>query len=230
MPKSNKSFSMDHAIKVYVSPANNSSEYLESISTQSTGDEEPGEKLDELGTLVNEELNELQKTSGQISEPTNDEDDDEVFIKTEDIGDNNIPKEMENEDMNKSPSALAQVARTLQMVSSWLNRTRTNSDNQAPRVDSFLEKLEMAGPSHFTGDNTFTNASSSSIFVDPSHAFHFYWLMVVTICVLYNWIFIIARAAFADLQSRSIILWLVLDYVSDLVYIVDMVIQFKTGK
>ena len=219
---------MDHAIKVYVSPAN-SSEYLESISTQSTGDEEPGEKLDELGTLVNEELNELQKTSGQISEPTNDKDDDEVF-KTEDIGENNIPKEMENEDMNKSPSALAQVARTLQMVSSWLNRTRTNSDNQAPRVDSFLEKLEMAGPSHFTGDNTFTNSSSSSIFVDPSHAFHFYWLTVVTICVLYNWIFIIARAAFADLQSRSIILWLVLDYVSDLVYIVDMVIQFKTGK
>lgn len=223
MPKSNNnSASMDHAIKVYVSPAENSSEYLESISTQSTGSEDPGEKLDE-DALVNETLR-------QLSESPSDTDDDEVFTKTEDMGENNIPKEMENGDKNKSPSALAQVARTLQMASSWLNRTRANSDKQAPRVDSFLEKLEMAGPSHVTRDNNFTDSSTSSIFVDPSQSFHFYWLIVVTICVLYNWIFIIARAAFTDLQSRSIVLWLVLDYVSDLIYVVDMVIQFKTGK
>lgn len=223
MPKSNNnSASMDHAIKVYVSPAENSSEYLESISTQSTGSEDPGEKLDE-DALVNETLR-------QLSESPSDTDDDEVFTKTEDMGEKNIPKEMENGDKNKSPSALAQVARTLQMASSWLNRTRANSDKQAPRVDSFLEKLEMAGPSHVTRDNNFTDSSTSSIFVDPSQSFHFYWLIVVTICVLYNWIFIIARAAFTDLQSRSIVLWLVLDYVSDLIYVVDMVIQFKTGK
>ena len=55
---------------------------------------------------------------------------------------------MEDGDKNMSRSALAQVVRTLQ--SSWLNRTRANSDKQAPRVDSFLEKLEMAGPSHVT--------------------------------------------------------------------------------
>lgn len=223
MPKSNNnSASMDHAIKVYVSPAENSSEYLESISTQSTGSEDPGEKLDE-DALVNETLR-------QLSESPSDTDDDEVFTKTEDMGENNIPKEMENGDKNKSPSALAQVARTLQMASSWLNRTRANSDKQAPRVDSFLEKLEMAGPSHVTRDNNFTDSSTSSIFVDPSQSFHFYWLIVVTICVLYNWIFIIARAAFTDLQSRSTVLWLVMDYVSDLIYVVDMVIQFKTGK
>lgn len=223
MPKSNNnSASMDHAIKVYVSPAENSSEYLESISTQSTGSEDPGEKLDE-DALVNETLR-------QLSESPSDTDDDEVFTKTEDMGENNIAKEMENGDKNKSPSALAQVARTLQMASSWLNRTRANSDKQAPRVDSFLEKLEMAGPSHVTRDNNFTDSSTSSIFVDPSQSFHFYWLIVVTIYVLYNWIFIIARAAFTDLQSRSIVLWLVLDYVSDLIYVVDMVIQFKTGK
>ena len=220
---------MDRTIKVYVSPANNSSKYLESISTQSTGNEDPCDKLDE-SALVNEELNGLQKTSGQLSEPTNDKDDDEFFTKTEDIGENNIPKEMENGNTSKSPYTLAQVARTVQMANSWLNRSRTISDKQVSRVDSFLERLEMTGPSHVTRGKNFTDSSTSSLFVDPSHAFHFYWLMVVTICVLYNWIFIIARAAFADLQSRAIILWLVLDYVSDLIYIVDMVIQFKTGK
>lgn len=222
MPKSNNNSSMDHAIKVFVSPAENSWEYLESISTQSTGSEDPGKKLDE-DALVFETLR-------QLSESPSDTDDDEVFTKTEDMGENNIPKEMENGDKNKSPSALAQVARTLQMASSWLNRTRANSDKQAPRVDPFLEKLEMAGPSHVTRDNNFTDSSTSSSFVDPSQSFHFYWLIVVTICVLYNWIFIIARAAFTDLQSRSTVLWLVIDYVSDLIYVVDMVIQFKTGK
>lgn len=213
---------MDHAIKVYVSPAENSSEYLESISTQSTGSEDPGEKLDEDALVI--------ETLRQLSESPSDTDDDEVFTKTEDMGENNIAKEMENGDKNKSPSALAQVARTLQMASSWLNRTRANSDKQAPSVDPFLEKLEMAGPSHVTRDNNFTDSSTSSIFVDPSQSFHFYWLIVVTIYVLYNWIFIIARAAFTDLQSRSTVLWLVIDYVSDLIYVVDMVIQFKTGK
>ena len=110
MPKSNNNSSMDHAIKVYVSSAENSSEYLESISTQSTGSEDPGEKLDE-DALVNETLR-------QLSESPSDTDDDEVFTKTEDMGEKNIPKEMENGDKNKSPSALAQVARTLQMASS----------------------------------------------------------------------------------------------------------------
>ena len=90
MPKSNNNSSMDHAIIVYVSPANNSSEYLQSISTQSTGSEDPGEKLDE-GALVNE-------TSGQLSKAPSD-------------------KRISGY-KNKSPSALAQVTCTLQMANS----------------------------------------------------------------------------------------------------------------
>lgn len=226
-PSNNPSSTMDHAVKVYVSPANNNSEFLESVSTQSTGHEDVSEKLDE-SVLVNEELNELPNTSGQSAAETNDEDDDEVFTKTEGNGEENLPAETEND--TKSPSALAQVARTLHLASSWLNRTRAKSAKRAPRVDSFLERLEMAGPSHVSRNNNTIDSFTSSIFVDPSQAFHFYWLIVVTVCVLYNWIFIIARTAFADLQTRSVSLWLVLDYVSDLIYIVDMVIQFKTGK
>ena len=97
-------------------------------------------------------------------------------------------------------------------------------------MDSFLEKLEIAGPSHVSQNKNVVDSFTSSIFVDPSQTFHFYWLIVITICVLYNWIFIIARTAFVDLQSRSMSLWLVLDYASDLIYLVDMFIQLKTGK
>ena len=219
---------MDHTVKVFVSPANNNSQFLESLSTQSTGNEDVSEKLDDTA-LVNEELNGLSpKASEQSATETNDEDDDEVFTNTEDIGKENIPTEMEND--TKSPSALVQVARTLQLASSWLNRARAKSAKRAPRVDSFLEKLEMAGPSHVGRKPEVVDSFTSSIFVDPSQAFHFYWLIVVTACVLYNWIFIIARTAFADLQSRALSLWLVLDYVSDVIYILDMVVQFKTGE
>ncbi|KAL9973765.1 hypothetical protein ACROYT_G020261 [Oculina patagonica] len=216
----------DHAVKVYVSPANNNSEFLESVSTQSTGHEDVSEKLDE-SVLVNEELNELPNTSGQSAAETNDEGDDEVLTKTEDITKENLPAETEND--TKSPSAMVQVARTLHLASSWLSRTRAKSAKRAPRVDSFLERLEMAGPSQVSRNNNTIDSFTSSISVDPSQAFHFHWLIVVTVCVLYNWVFIIARTAFVDLQNRSVSLWLVLDYVSDFIYIVDMVVQFKTG-
>lgn len=219
---------MEHAIKVFVSPANNDSELLESVSTQSINrNEDVSEKDDDI---VEEELNELQNSSGQFAE-ADDEDEDRVFTKTEDIGKNNLPgAEIENGTATSPASALVHVARTLQLASSWLNRTRARSAARAaPRVDSFLEKLEMAGPSHVTRNSDMFD-SSASIFVDPSQSFHYYWLIVVSICVLYNWIFIIARTAFADLQTRSVSLWLVLDYVSDLIYIVDIIIQFKTGK
>lgn len=205
---------MDHTVKVFVSPANNNSQFLESLSTQSTGNEDTSEKLDDTA-LVNEELNGLSPKASEQSA-------------TEDIGKEDIPTEMEND--TKSPSALVQVARTLQLASSWLNRARAKSAKRAPRVDSFLEKLEMAGPSHVGRKPEVVDSFTSSIFVDPSQAFNFYWLIVVTACVLYNWIFIIARTAFADLHSRALSLWLVLDYVSDLIYILDMVVQFKTGE
>ena len=53
---------------------------------------------------------------------------------------------------------------------------------------------------------------------------------MVSVCVVYNWVFIIARSAFEDLQNGLLVLWLVMDYISDGVYILDMLIQFKTGK
>ena len=218
---------MDHTVKVFVSPVNNDSEFLDSVATESTGNEEVCAEKEE--DVVEQELQELDTASGQPAEGNNEDDDDEVFRDAENIANNNSVN-TEKDNNAKSSSAMVNVARTLQLASSWLNRTRAKSRERAQRVDSFLEKLEMAGPSHGTRNKNMVDSSASSIVIDPSRSFHYYWLIVVSISVLYNWIFIIARSAFADLQSSSVSLWLVLDYLSDVIYVVDMVIQFKTGK
>ena len=66
--------------------------------------------------------------------------------------------------------------------------------------------------------------------VDPSSSFYYKWLFVISVAVLYNWTMIVARSVFWKLQSEYLVLWLVLDYVCDLIYILDMVVQFRTGK
>ncbi|XP_040261508.1 cyclic nucleotide-gated olfactory channel-like [Bufo bufo] len=38
-----------------------------------------------------------------------------------------------------------------------------------------------------------------------------------------------SRACFNDLQTSYIIVWLTLDYVSDIIYIIDIIIRFRTG-
>lgn len=66
--------------------------------------------------------------------------------------------------------------------------------------------------------------------VDPSQNFYYRWLFVISISVLYNVVFIIARSVFLELQRSYLLMWLALDYLSDTLYIIDMFISFKTGK
>lgn len=37
------------------------------------------------------------------------------------------------------------------------------------------------------------------------------------------------RACFDELQTRNFILWLVLDYLSDVIYILDTCVRLRTG-
>ena len=125
---------------------------------------------------------------------------------------------------------MANIARTLQLARSWVKRPKR--PETPPRVDSFLEKLEMAGPA--TQEVSKWSAPSLTSLkhyvIDPSKPFLYRWQVVVFFAVLYNWIFIIARASFRDLHERYLAAWFILDYTCDIVYILDMVVQFRTGK
>ncbi|NXI55944.1 CNGA2 protein, partial [Chloroceryle aenea] len=65
--------------------------------------------------------------------------------------------------------------------------------------------------------------------VDPEGDWYYRWLAVIAVPILYNWCLLIARACFSDLQKRYVVLWLVLDYISDSVYMGDIVIHLCTG-
>ncbi|XP_068164136.1 cyclic nucleotide-gated channel rod photoreceptor subunit alpha [Antennarius striatus] len=65
--------------------------------------------------------------------------------------------------------------------------------------------------------------------VDPASNTYYYWLFIITIPVMYNWTLIIARACFEELQTDYLVLWFMLDFLSDLCYVCDMFFRTRTG-
>nr|7LFT_A Chain A, cGMP-gated cation channel alpha-1 [Homo sapiens]7LFT_B Chain B, cGMP-gated cation channel alpha-1 [Homo sapiens]7LFT_C Chain C, cGMP-gated cation channel alpha-1 [Homo sapiens]7LFT_D Chain D, cGMP-gated cation channel alpha-1 [Homo sapiens]7LFW_A Chain A, cGMP-gated cation channel alpha-1 [Homo sapiens]7LFW_B Chain B, cGMP-gated cation channel alpha-1 [Homo sapiens]7LFW_C Chain C, cGMP-gated cation channel alpha-1 [Homo sapiens]7LFW_D Chain D, cGMP-gated cation channel alpha-1 [H len=67
------------------------------------------------------------------------------------------------------------------------------------------------------------------VVIDPSGNTYYNWLFCITLPVMYNWTMVIARACFDELQSDYLEYWLILDYVSDIVYLIDMFVRTRTG-
>ncbi|XP_036748469.1 cGMP-gated cation channel alpha-1 isoform X2 [Manis pentadactyla] len=65
--------------------------------------------------------------------------------------------------------------------------------------------------------------------IDPSGNIYYQWLFCITLPVMYNWTMIIARACFDELQSDYLEYWLIFDYLSDIVYLLDMFVRTRTG-
>jgi hypothetical protein len=55
------------------------------------------------------------------------------------------------------------------------------------------------------------------------------WLGIVSIAIMYNYIFIVGRAVFWDMQNMCPIVWLVLDYLCDVIYMLDMIVHAHEG-
>ncbi|XP_022652180.1 uncharacterized protein LOC111246593 isoform X4 [Varroa destructor] len=65
--------------------------------------------------------------------------------------------------------------------------------------------------------------------INPDENALFLWLWVLTICVLYNAWALILRQTFTEIQNISVHMWIAFDGFSDLVYLLDIAIQFRTG-
>ncbi|KAM9833978.1 cyclic nucleotide-gated channel rod photoreceptor subunit alpha isoform 1-T1 [Syngnathus typhle] len=65
--------------------------------------------------------------------------------------------------------------------------------------------------------------------VDPAGNTYYHWLLIITLPVMYNWTFIIARACFEELQMDYLRFWFFLDFLCDLLYVADMVFRTRTG-
>lgn len=65
---------------------------------------------------------------------------------------------------------------------------------------------------------------------DPSSDVYYRWLAVISIAVLYNLLFLIARTVYEQLQERCVPFWLVFDYTCDIVYAMDTFVHIRTGE
>lgn len=65
--------------------------------------------------------------------------------------------------------------------------------------------------------------------VDPTKSFYYHWLCLISLAVLYNVLLIIGRSVFWRLQNACPMVWFFLDYTCDLLYIVDMLVNARTG-
>lgn len=65
--------------------------------------------------------------------------------------------------------------------------------------------------------------------VNPDENFFFYWLLTLTICVLYNLWTLIVRQSFPEFQKMLSTFWLTCDSLSDIAFLCDVGVQLRTG-
>ncbi|XP_059263800.1 cyclic nucleotide-gated cation channel alpha-3 isoform X2 [Mustela nigripes] len=137
----------------------------------------------------------------------------------------------------------ARMSRLIISLRAWATR---HVHHEAQRTDSFLERFRGAElkevssqesnaqsntgsqepPDRGRGKNT---NKKDSIVVDPSSNMYYNWLTIIALPVFYNWCLLVCRACFDELQSEHVMLWLVLDYLSDVLYGLDMLVRARTG-
>ncbi|XP_076879099.1 cyclic nucleotide gated channel subunit alpha 2a [Brachyhypopomus gauderio] len=149
------------------------------------------------------------------------------------------PRGLNSQNSFRGRGALSRLVRMVVTLREWAHRSLQEEEE---RPDSFLERfrgpeLRMA-PSrlnssrldqHEAGTGVRTKRKSDVFVLAPADDAYYHWLVVMATAVLYNWCLLVARACFDNLQTNNYILWLVLDYVSDLVYVLDTCVRLRTG-
>ncbi|XP_040975437.1 cyclic nucleotide-gated cation channel alpha-3 isoform X3 [Aquila chrysaetos chrysaetos] len=154
--------------------------------------------------------------------------------------------------------AMARLSRFVLSVRSWATR-HTHHEDQRPdsflerirgpelievssrqsNIRSFLGIRERPGGvnSHWPfarfnvnySNNTNEEKKKEIFVIDPSSNIYYNWLTIIAAPVFYNWCMLVCRACFDELQVDHVKLWLFLDYISDVIYVLDMFVRFRTG-
>ncbi|KAL6463073.1 hypothetical protein MHYP_G00274640 [Metynnis hypsauchen] len=135
--------------------------------------------------------------------------------------------------------ALSRLVNLVVTLREWAHRSLMEEEE---RPDSFLERFRgpevRAATSHGRTDQAGADGTKTKqtikekwegLIISQSDDVYYYWLFFIALAVLYNWVLLVARACFDDLQTQNNILWLVLDYICDLIYILDSFVRLRTG-
>lgn len=114
----------------------------------------------------------------------------------------------------------------------FVNKAHIGSEQEIPKktqrvrrreIKKDLEKWETS-----TSSSDRTKCKWTFVF-DPSGRLCYYWSVVVSIAFLYNFWVIIYRFAFQEITFETLHAWFTLDYLADLIYILDIAVHFRTG-
>ena len=146
--------------------------------------------------------------------------------------------------VEESSTAFAKLVHTVQLIKRWTAHSEHDSEEVR---EAFLTRFKPGGPNI---DDAYVNNApqeregekgdkpsspriklSRLVYFNPMGNALYYWLAVVTLAVLYNAFVVIARQTFSALQGLpwQLGIWLLFDYLADVVYVLDMVVQFRTG-
>ncbi|XP_033610303.1 cyclic nucleotide-gated cation channel subunit A isoform X2 [Cryptotermes secundus] len=105
---------------------------------------------------------------------------------------------------------------------------------RAPATDGFLAKFSSVAGAPVESDAYDSQQGSANrwetrLAVDPTKPFHYRWLMLVSVAVLYNFVFVIGRAVFWELNNAAPALWWILDYTCDIIYLLDILVHAHEG-
>ncbi|XP_038165480.1 cGMP-gated cation channel alpha-1 [Arvicola amphibius] len=104
-----------------------------------------------------------------------------------------------------------------------------NENKKDPEKKKKKEKEKEKKKKEEKGKDKKEEEKKEVVIIDPSGNTYYNWLLCITLPVMYNWTMIIARACFDELQSDYLEYWLIFDYVSDIIYVVDMFVRTRTG-
>ncbi|XP_060935851.1 cyclic nucleotide gated channel subunit alpha 2a [Limanda limanda] len=138
--------------------------------------------------------------------------------------------------------ALSRIVGMVITLREWAHKSMAD---ETERPDSFLERFRgpaqtdmQSPPSRYSHSHTGSNADNVTrhrrrrctiMVLSPSDDAYYYWLTVIGAAVFYNWTVLVVRACFDELQMRNLLVWMVLDYVCDGVYILDIAVRLQTG-
>ena len=73
------------------------------------------------------------------------------------------------------------------------------------------------------------NGCKCALVFDPAGRLAYWWSFIVAIAFLYNFWVLVYRSAFDEINATNLTIWLTLDYVADLIYILDILFNIRTG-
>lgn len=80
-----------------------------------------------------------------------------------------------------------------------------------------------------TASNSTASKTGWTFLFDPSGRISYYWSMIVSLAFLYNFWVIIYRFAFEEISASTMVVWLTLDSIADVIYVLDIGVNFRSG-